>query len=836
MADFQSQLSLSLGHFAHAGDLLTRALLADADVADDPTARSERLWRLAACKRGGGHLPDALRAARRAQDTLGAAACSCEAHFEEGAAWQALDCFAAAAACFRLALAINPAHGPSVEGAAFVRGGDSAAPTAAAASASSAAAVRDAVAVQPLTSDSDGLVDSDEHWRRALGGSDDDDTGQTPHTADDTALAKEYLPRPTTPACLSLGAGAPRGAGVVVVRCADLLPEALAKTVVTTLRAAPATSWRLNERGNSGSAAAQANRGISAANMSFWMYIGTDLDTALPALRPQLSLALGLLPHERLLLNASKYTEGSFLDAHTDAPSGSASHERVRAFVWHLSEETFTDIDGGVFVDEESHERFVPAWNTLVHFEVPRWHSVSKMVTPGKERVSIYGWVVVPKVAIVPSEDALQLTLYQHRMVALYWPAANAGQHAAATHADAASFLATSSSLPPSPLSSPLSSPCASPSISSDNCSLALLAAFGAAAHRPAPRMAVGAGGGGGGGGNGGGGGAVTRGDYIRFCVATEPWATLSQHSLPSASSPSSSPPPSSSTSQSAPASSRLIPDDVVATGRPAVLLFVDCVLVGSTPVIVHGLCGDGGSGCGGEIDDSEEDTETKEEDNTSTDFAQGGAGHQSPMADALECLLDSAWSHLRGAPPVLRSRNAWEDRLCLAAMRFNTRLPLLALIVGRSAGHQRVDEEVMRTVRAITDALMHDAFVYVTTNTKLCVAFGGITVQQTPTAVLHSGGSGGSGGGGGDGGCSGGSSSGGGDHGGSGGGSSSFQRRLVDASPPSFEAANVEAFVRRCLALLRVEKAKEDEREREEEEVECKARAWVIPGEEDDY
>ena len=52
--------------------------------------------------------------------------------------------------------------------------------------------------------------------------------------------------------------------------------------------------------------------------------------------------------------------------------------------MWHLSKD-FKDEDGGVFVDEESGKRYVPRWNTLVHFEVPRWHAVTPVVTPGKE-------------------------------------------------------------------------------------------------------------------------------------------------------------------------------------------------------------------------------------------------------------------------------------------------------------------------------------------------------------------------------------------------------------------------------------------------------------------
>lgn len=626
-ASAAAQQAHARGHYAHSGDLLERALVAGAGSA---AVRSECWWRLAAAKRSGGHLREALLSAQQAQDEVGAAACSCEAHFEEGAVWQALDCTATAAACFQRALANNPGHGPSVEGAAYCK------------------------------------------------------------LADEPSSDVKIGERPGAELTLLLGA-ASRGTGVVAHPGA--LPEELAEEVLTVLREAPAASWRLNQRNNTGSAAAAA-RGVAAANMSYSMYVGDELDSVVPDLRPHLASALRTLPHERLLLNASKYVEGSFLEAHTDSPSGSLSYERVRAFVWHLSK-GFTAADGGVFSDEESNELFVPAWNTLVHFEVPRWHSVSTMTTQSspKERFSIYGWVVVPKVKLVPSEHALQLTLYQHRMVALYVPG-------------------------PTP-------------VAPTPRSLELLETFGAAAHRPCPSN-----------------GSATRGDYIRCCVATEPWAGV-----------------------------QLIPNDVLVAKRPAVLLFVDCALVGYVqprwcdvlPTITTTPTTTTTS-----TTTLATTTTTITTPTTTTTVTTATTSTLSiPLIDQeIEDLFNSAWSYLAGVPPVLRGRDSWEDQLCLAAMRFN-KLPLLAFVVGRSALPQRMKPEVMRTVRAATDTLKDEVFVYVTTNPQLCSAFG-ITTKQTPTAVLH----------------------------GSGGADGSSMKRLLDFSSPSpaFETANVVDFVRHCL------------------------------------
>eukprot|EP00656_Telonema_subtile_P004152 TRINITY_DN11885_c0_g1_i1.p1 TRINITY_DN11885_c0_g1~~TRINITY_DN11885_c0_g1_i1.p1 ORF type:complete len:192 (-),score=25.07 TRINITY_DN11885_c0_g1_i1:10-585(-) len=111
------------------------------------------------------------------------------------------------------------------------------------------------------------------------------------------------------------------------------------------------------------------------------------------------------------------YTQGSFLESHTDSPSGSGSYERVRAFVLHLSQ-GFEEADGGLFLDEETGERFVPEWNTLVHFQVPRWHSVTK-VTANKRRFAIYGWVLVPQIQCLEQPQQLQQLSSTHPVMLL---------------------------------------------------------------------------------------------------------------------------------------------------------------------------------------------------------------------------------------------------------------------------------------------------------------------------------------------------------------------------------------------------------------------------------
>ena len=575
-------------HFAHAGDLASK-MLSSGDVPPSSEHRSKILCQLAAAKRCGGHLSEALEASQEAQQSKN---CGFEAHYEEGACWQELDCTRAAAACYQRALKLQPNHAPSLHGTKFCA------------------------------------------------------------MSEGTDITVEK--QPGSESTLLLGGMTKRGTGIVAIPTA--LPDDFARSVALYLTSASDDQWRRNRRDNTTSATT-SSRNVMAASMDYHMYVGPHLDSVIPSLRSKLRKALSLSSHERLLLNASKYLCGSYLAPHTDAPSASESHERARAFVWHLSLETFTKEDGGSFVDEESGQVFVPSFNTLVNFEVPRWHSVTKMETLGKVRMAIYGWIVVPKISLLEKRESLDLMLYQHRMVAVFCPS----KDQLSTHRDTPHSL---------------------------------LLLFGSSAHRPPAvhsreKMS-------------GGATACNRGDYVRFCVATKHWESSDDTS-------------SSSSSQESSQESSLL------------LLYVDRRVVGRLPISA---------------------TQWSKKDNDERQIMLAHVEHD------WEKMLDSVWSHLEHPLPVLRGRTGWEDRWNITAMRFNRHLPLLAIVVGNNTtgnmgGRQSygggggggggvVSEEVMQVALEIRNAMLGSVFVYVTTNSQLCRAFGGIEKQQMPTVVLH--------------------------------------------------------------------------------------------------
>eukprot|EP00290_Baffinella_frigidus_P054030 CAMPEP_0180350828 /NCGR_PEP_ID=MMETSP0989-20121125/6200_1 /TAXON_ID=697907 /ORGANISM="non described non described, Strain CCMP2293" /LENGTH=306 /DNA_ID=CAMNT_0022340223 /DNA_START=18 /DNA_END=938 /DNA_ORIENTATION=+ len=107
-------------------------------------------------------------------------------------------------------------------------------------------------------------------------------------------------------------------------------------------------------------------------------------------------------PGQKLSMFVGKYSEGSYVTAHTDGGvvtfDGTDRYERKRAFLLYLNEE-WEMSEGGLFTDEEDAGKpgYTPGWNTVLHFRVPRWHLVTPVKSP-KTRWSVYGWAVDPVV------------------------------------------------------------------------------------------------------------------------------------------------------------------------------------------------------------------------------------------------------------------------------------------------------------------------------------------------------------------------------------------------------------------------------------------------------
>jgi len=91
--------------------------------------------------------------------------------------------------------------------------------------------------------------------------------------------------------------------------------------------------------------------------------------------------------------NATLYRPGDFLSAHNDLVPG---QNRLAAYVISMTPDWRADwggvlqfLDAGMNVEEG----YVPAFNALNLFRVPRAHQVSRVAPGGGSRYSITGWL-----------------------------------------------------------------------------------------------------------------------------------------------------------------------------------------------------------------------------------------------------------------------------------------------------------------------------------------------------------------------------------------------------------------------------------------------------------
>eukprot|EP01147_Barroeca_monosierra_P006445 gene6445-298_t len=123
-----------------------------------------------------------------------------------------------------------------------------------------------------------------------------------------------------------------------------------------------------------------------------------QLSKLLQQLREQLENLFHLASHhERLILNVSKYTQGCFLSPHRDEDAQCHSFKRRRAIILYLVKQDYSANDGGLLVDHDTNEYIIPRHNLLVHFPVPRMHSVTPVNATTFPRFAVYGWIITPR-------------------------------------------------------------------------------------------------------------------------------------------------------------------------------------------------------------------------------------------------------------------------------------------------------------------------------------------------------------------------------------------------------------------------------------------------------
>eukprot|EP01087_Luapelamoeba_hula_P019098 TRINITY_DN6280_c0_g1_i1.p1 TRINITY_DN6280_c0_g1~~TRINITY_DN6280_c0_g1_i1.p1 ORF type:complete len:415 (+),score=58.36 TRINITY_DN6280_c0_g1_i1:304-1548(+) len=121
-----------------------------------------------------------------------------------------------------------------------------------------------------------------------------------------------------------------------------------------------------------------------------------------------------LIPHLPSSLSAAKYVKTHHIDAHDDKAYKTIDgliHSRHIALIYYLTPE-WTSADGGLLLDLHNPHKphatdckavptaqavsYVPQFNSLIAFKVPRHHMVTPVTSAAKARCSIFGWFHVP--------------------------------------------------------------------------------------------------------------------------------------------------------------------------------------------------------------------------------------------------------------------------------------------------------------------------------------------------------------------------------------------------------------------------------------------------------
>lgn len=179
----------------------------------------------------------------------------------------------------------------------------------------------------------------------------------------------------------------PRG----ILRFRDFFPLEIADLALTALETIPEDVWELSEQGGDD----------AAANHRFWSADLTDV----PCLGPLRSVFWQLLKTYKdeptmPIFSIGRYGATDHIGRHDDRAhvpffNDGNIFSRTVAGIWYLTRD-WSESHGGCLRDLEkpsgsSDSEFVPLYNSLVAFEVPHMHEVTK-VTSDRYRYSIFGW------------------------------------------------------------------------------------------------------------------------------------------------------------------------------------------------------------------------------------------------------------------------------------------------------------------------------------------------------------------------------------------------------------------------------------------------------------
>lgn len=164
-----------------------------------------------------------------------------------------------------------------------------------------------------------------------------------------------------------------------LVKISNFLPESVAHRIVEVLKDIRETTWNITE----------SEQDYEHNNIAHSFVSAKDF----PHAELVFNIFRRLLPEQESTFSAARYTTGHFIDKHDDKAYKkieNQQYERDIAVIYYLTPD-WSEADGGVLIDHQTGTRYVPEFNSLISFVVPRDHEVTIMKS-NKSRYSIFGW------------------------------------------------------------------------------------------------------------------------------------------------------------------------------------------------------------------------------------------------------------------------------------------------------------------------------------------------------------------------------------------------------------------------------------------------------------
>jgi Rps23 Pro-64 3,4-dihydroxylase Tpa1-like proline 4-hydroxylase len=108
-----------------------------------------------------------------------------------------------------------------------------------------------------------------------------------------------------------------------------------------------------------------------------------------------------IMPHLLGDFSMGRYTESHFIAAHDDRAYKEVNGDhfsRHIALIYYCSKDWKPEY-GGQLLDLQDNKEYVPEFNSVVAFKVPRFHEVKPVLSPTAQRFSIFGWFFKPGIS-----------------------------------------------------------------------------------------------------------------------------------------------------------------------------------------------------------------------------------------------------------------------------------------------------------------------------------------------------------------------------------------------------------------------------------------------------